>query len=153
MQNLISASLTPEVKQEVLQKLTEIKSELNFLMTLQPQEVQGLVKVGNNFIPFLDKAYHAVNSHPEIMPQVFDVEEFKNDYLLSKDLMTIHDQIKQLAESLEKTMFAVSSDAMTESLEVYTAVKQHRDKVPGLNVVAEEMGQFFKRTRKREAGS
>jgi len=36
VQNLVSAALTPEAKAEVLQKLTDIKSKLNFLITLQP---------------------------------------------------------------------------------------------------------------------
>jgi len=36
VQNLVSAALTPEAKAEVLQKLADIKSKLNFLITLQP---------------------------------------------------------------------------------------------------------------------
>jgi len=149
MQNLVSASLTPEVKNEITQKLSEIKSKLNFLLTLQADEIQGLMKAGNTYAPFVEKAYHVVNTHPEILPQVFKLEEFKQDYLLSQDLAVISDQINQLAESITNTMFAVRSDTMVEALEVYTAVKQNRDKVPGLNVVAEEMSEFFKKVRKK----
>jgi hypothetical protein len=42
---------------------------------------------------------------------------------------------------------------MVESLEVYAAVKQHRDKVPGLAVVYDELSSFFQRTRKKTAKS
>ena len=147
MQNLVSASLNPEIKQEITQKLTEIKEQLNFLLTLQPDEIQGMIKVGNNYAPFVEQAYNVVNAHPEILPPVFNAEEFKQDYLLSKDLLAIFDQIKQLADSLGNTMMAVRSDTMVGALEVYNAVKQNRDKVPGLNVVAEEMGEFFKKRR------
>ena len=40
---------------------------------------------------------------------------------------------------------------MSSALEVYAAVKQNRDKVPGLNVVAEEMSEFFKKAKKKAA--
>lgn len=35
-----------------------------------------MVKVGNGFSPFLEKAYRAVNDHPDIMPKLFDLAEF-----------------------------------------------------------------------------
>jgi hypothetical protein len=148
-QNLVSASLTPEVKTEILQKLTEIKNALDFLLSLQPKEVRSLFKPGNTFAPLIDKAYHVVVDHPEILPAIFDKEEFIKDYLLSKDLTPIDNQINELSESVTKTLMAINSDALNETMEVYAAVKQNKDKVPGLNVVAEEMAEFFKKAGKK----
>jgi hypothetical protein len=148
-QNLVSASLTPEVKTEILQKLTEIKNALDFLLSLQPKEVRSLFKPGNTFAPLIDKAYHVVVDHPEILPAIFDKEEFIKDYLLSKDLTPIDNQINELSESVTKTLMAINSDALNETMEVYAAVKQNKDKVPGLNVVAEEMAEFFKKSGKK----
>ncbi len=148
-QNLISATLAPETKTDVMQKLADIKSKLDFLLTLQASEIQGLFKAGNGYAPFVEKAYNAINTHPQIMSGVFDLEEFKKDYILSKDLATIVNQIDQLADSLNNTLIAVNSDSMAGALEVYAAVKQNRDKVPGLNVVADEMSEFFKKAKKK----
>jgi hypothetical protein len=50
-------------------------------------------------------------------------------------------------------MMAVNSDLMAESLEVYTAVKQYRDKIPGLSVTADNMAQFFKKPKKYKKGT
>jgi len=150
-QNLISASLAPETKADIMGKLDDIRKQLAFLLSLQPGDIQGLFKAGNGYAPFLEKAYFAVNQHPQIMPGVFDVEEFRKDYNLSKDLGAIVSQINQLADGLNNTMIAVNSDTMAASLEVYAAVKQNRDKVPGLNVIAQEMGEFFKKAKKKEA--
>ena len=61
------------------------------------------------------------------------------------------DQINQLSDSLNDTLMAVSSDAITGALEVYSAVKQSSDRVPGLKVAATEMAEFFKKTKKKEA--
>jgi len=84
---------------------------------------------------------------------MFNQEEFCKDYQLGKDLSVIVDQMKQLAESLENTLTAVNSDAMVAALEVYAAVKHHADKVPGLNVVAVEMSEFFKRPRHKASAA
>jgi hypothetical protein len=108
-----------------------------------------LFKPGNTFAPLIDKAYHVVVDHPEILPSVFDKEEFIRDYQLFKDLTPIDNQVNQLSESVSKTLMAISSDALTGTLEVYAAVKQNKDKVPGLNVVAEEMAGFFKKSGKK----
>jgi len=36
---------------------------------------------------------------------------------------------------------------MVAALEVYAAVKQNKDKVPGLAVVADQMAEFFAKTK------
>lgn len=148
-QNLVSATLTEEKKTEIMQKLTEIKKDLNFLLSLQPDDIRSLFKAANGYAPFIEKAYNSVNDHPEILPAVFDKDEFIRDFQLSKDLTIIANQTKELAEGLEKTLMAINSDALTGALEVYAAVKQNRDKIAGLNVVAAEMAEFFKKTVKK----
>ena len=148
-QNLVSAALAAETKTEILKALAEIKTKLNFLLTLQPDEVRSLFKAANGFAPLIDKAYNSVNDHPEIMSNVFDIAEFKKDYALSKDLTPIVNQINELANSLQNTLMAINSDALAGALEIYASIKQNRDKVPGLNVVATEMAEFFQKTGKK----
>jgi len=147
-QNLISAVLSEETKTDVLEKLASIKASVNFLITLRPDQVQNLFKAGNGYSAFLEKAYNVVADHPEILSQVLDLAEFKKDYELSKNLTPIIDFFNQMADTLRDTQMAVNSDAITSALEIYAAVKLHRDRVPGLNVVADEMAEFFRRPRK-----
>jgi len=148
-QNLVSATLSAETKAEILQKLGEIKGKLDFLLSLQTKEIRSLFKAGNVYLPFIDKAYQTAIQHPEILPGVFDMEEFKKDYELSRDLSIIITEMEQLTKGIENTLMAVTSDSMAASLEVYAAVKQHHNKVPGLQVVAEEMAEFFKKSKKK----
>jgi hypothetical protein len=148
-QNLISATLAEPVKSEILNALADIKTKMNFLLALQPDDVRGLFKAGNGYFPFIDRAYSTVNNHPDILPNVFNTAEFLSDYTLSKDLTSIVNLINELAEGLQKTLTAVNSDALAGALEVYAAVKQNRDKVPGLNVVADEMAVFFQKPSKK----
>ena len=81
------------------------------------------------------------------MSNVFDIAEFKKDYALSKDITPIANQINELANSLQNTLMATGNDALAG--EIYAAIKQNRDKVPGLNVIDTEMAEFFQKTGKK----
>ncbi|HNX54846.1 MAG TPA: hypothetical protein PKO30_04635 [Prolixibacteraceae bacterium] len=146
-QNLISANLSAEDAAAVQQNLADAKSRLNFLLSLQTSDIITLFKAGNTYLPFIDKAYQAMVAHPEIIPPVFNKEEFIQDYNLLVALRPIFNQINELAEGIQKTFQAVGSDSLVAALEVYGAVKQNKDKVPGLAATADEMGVFFKRSR------
>ena len=150
-QNLISAALSAEDAAAIQKSLTDAKAKLSFLLSLQTEDIATLFKVGNAYLPFIEKAYQTVIAHPEILPAVFDKDEFLKDYNLLIALRPIFNQINELAESIQKTFMAVGSDAMVASLEIYSAVKQNKDKVPGLAVTADEMAVFFKKTKAKAA--
>ena len=146
-QNLISASLSADDAAEVQQSLLAAKAKLGFLLSLQTADVVTLFKAGNAFLPFIDKAYQTMVAHPEILPGVFNRDEFEQDYKLLSALRPIFTQINELAEGIQKTFMAVGSDSLVAALEVYSAVKQNKDKVPGLAVTADEMAVFFKKSK------
>ncbi|HEX3045827.1 MAG TPA: hypothetical protein VHY08_13800 [Bacillota bacterium] len=149
VQNLISATLDAEAKTEIMASLERVKQRLNFLLALHPEEVKGLFKAANGYAPFIEKCINAVNSRPEMMSSVFDIEEFKRDFTLIKDLTPILDEVNKLANGLQNTIMAANSDALTEALEVYGAVKLNRNKITGLNVVADDLKVFFQKVSKK----
>ena len=61
----------------------------------------------------------------------------------------IANAIHELADAVNNTIIAVNSDALAAALEVYASCKQHCNKVPGLNVLVDEMGEFFKKSKNR----
>jgi len=147
-QNLVSAVISPELKTSIVTKLSGLKTDLSFVISLLPSEKNEHVKVGNVMLPFLDKAYSAAQAHPEILPSVFDKDEYGKDYQLTKDLIQIYNQLGELKSAVEATLYAAGSDTMVESLEVYAFVQQYRDKIPGLDIVADELKAFFKKSKK-----
>ena len=150
-QNLISASLTVADKAAIIQSLVDVKEKMPFLSTLQPSQTNSIFKVGNAYLPMVDKIHQVVMTHPEILPAIFDKEEFLNDYELFNALRPIFNQINELAEGIQKTFTALGSDTLVAALEVYSAVKQNKDKVPGLSVISDELGVYFKKSRPRAA--
>jgi hypothetical protein len=150
-QNLISANLSAEDAAAVQQSLNDAKARLSFLVKLQPSDVSSLLKMGNCYFPFIEKTYQVVIAHPEILSGVFDRDEFIRDYNLLSQIRPILNLINELAESIQKTNIAVGNDLMVAGLDVYSAVKQNKNKVPGLAVTADELSEFFKKSKAKAA--
>ena len=150
-QNMVSGTLLPSDRDDILHKVNEIRSRLGFLVHLTPEEVKGLFKASNSYQPLMEKAHSVVESHSEILPGTFDKEEFLRDIELLHALKPVQEQIAQLSDALNDTMIALSSDVMAASLEVYGAMKLSRGAIPGMDVLLSDMGSFFKRTRRRTA--
>ncbi len=144
-QNLISASITPEQKAAIEEKLNGLKTDLGFVISMVTGERLEYIRIGNLMLPFLDKAHRVATAHPEILPGVFDKTEYDKDYQLTKDLFEIGSKIAELHSSVQATLFAANSDTMMESLEVYAFAQANEKKVPGLEVDVAEMRAFFKK--------
>lgn len=153
IQNLVSATLAAETKNDILAKLSEIRAQLDFLVTLDPDQIKGLFKASNGYLPFIEKAYSISKAHPEILPGFLSVEELGKDVALIESLRPIQAMINELAKGIQDTMIAANSDALGQCLEIYTAVKQYSDKVPGLTSSQEELAVFFQRTSRKTAAA
>jgi hypothetical protein len=148
-QNLISAAITPDAKSKIVLGFTNLDAGLDFTIALKPEDKSGLVKAGDTFLPFIDIAYKVTQDFPQILPGVYDLPEFQKDYTFRTDLIPIRNKLMALAEAVDNTLFAVTSDCLAESLQVYAYVQQNQDKVPGLNTIAAEMAEFFKRSPRK----
>jgi len=73
----------------ILQKLTDIRSKLDFLITLDTAQVRSLFKAANGYAPFIEKAYAVSTAHPDILPAVLNVGEFQKDFALIQALTPI----------------------------------------------------------------
>jgi hypothetical protein len=143
VQNLVSASIASETKEAILGSIADIRAKLGFLLNLQTSDVVGMLKAGKEFVPFIDGCHSVAKAHPEILAGVFDKVEFERDYQLAQDLGEIAEALGQLNEGVSHTLTAVRSDALVTALDVYSAVKSNKSRVPGLNSVADNLGRYF----------
>jgi hypothetical protein len=150
-QNLISATLSATDAAEVQQKIREAKEKLTFLLSLQADDINNIIILGNAYLPFIDSVNQTLNEHPEIIPGVFNKVEYEKDYALLNALRPIASQLNELNESVQKTLYAVGSDVLVASLEGYSYVKQNQDKVPGLKASGDSLAAFFKKAKTNKA--
>ncbi len=146
-QNLVSAILTAELKDSIKQLLEQLKSKCSFIVTLTPDELISVFKASDGYLPFLDKAYNTILAYPNLMSLAFNKDEFIKDYTFAKELLEIIAEFNRFMDSLNNTLTAALSDSMVEALDVYSAVKQNKDKIPGLQTDYEEMAKYFKKSR------
>lgn len=143
-QNLITGEISAEDKPAIQDALNVLNEKMPFLSTMQNVDVSKFFKPGNAYQPLLTLAVQVMEQHPDILPAVFNKEEFKKDSELYADIAPI-----ALHTGLQKTQIAVGSDTLKGALEVYAAVKQHKNKVSGLSAVYEEMRVFFRKNKIR----
>jgi hypothetical protein len=146
----ISVSLPQADIDAVKAAITTINAKLPFLVTLDGEEKQALVKLGAKSADFVNDASMAVASFPNVMPASFDKVEYSKDTSLFKALGEIKLLVDSLSEKIDNTYVAVGSEAMQASLEVYAYVQTAKDRTPGLGSVADKLRERFKKSSRKQ---
>lgn len=146
----ISATLSDEDVAAIIKATELIKSKIPFGVTLTPDQRQALAKLGTKSGGFVNEAQAAAAAHPDIFPPTFDKAEFARDAALFGKLLQIYVAVAPVAEMLEHTTMAVGSEAFGAARTVYQYVKTATKTTPGLQGVAEKLGERFKQTRAGE---
>ncbi len=144
LENRVSASLTPEDKQAVMDAIKTIREKLPFLVNLNPEERRSLPKMGDKSRAFVKKAAEVAQQNEGILPRAFDLEEMVRDVQLSEDIFPILVALTQLHELVDDTYMAVGSEAYTGALLVYNSAKMNNF-VGGLDEALDELGKRFAR--------
>lgn len=148
-QNIVSAELTEEQITAINTAVETIGTNLNFLISLSPDDRRNLAKVGNAFKPFVQRTAEVLDQHPDIIPGVFDTVEYKSDIALANSLEPLFEKIQSLLESIDDTLLALKSDTLQSSLDIYASVKAAKDIKPGMDVVYDDLKKFFTRSKSK----
>ncbi len=144
IQNKISATLSDEDAATVVAAINTIKQKLPFLIDLSPEERRSLPKMGDKSRGFVRAALTVAQQNPDILPRLFDVDEFARDVALEEKLARISGSFSKLAELLDDTLVAVGSDAYVAALTTYQCARI-AGKGAGLDGQLDALGQRFAR--------
>lgn len=148
--NLVNASIPGADLTLLLQSVGAMRTKLPFLVTLQTDDIKSLLKPHKGSAELFDKVTQVINGYPTILPQVLNVAAYNQDLQLVKDLEQIRSQLEQLLDGITNTIYAAQHDALTTAGEVYDAAKKNRDKLPGLNVLVDEMAEYYKKGKRQQ---
>jgi hypothetical protein len=152
-ENRVSAQLSSEDRDAVLQAIQTIRQKLPFLIDLSPEERQTLPKIGDKSRAFVSKALQVAQQNPDFLPRSFDIEEMRRDVELFESLYPIWQSLTQLCELVEDTKIAVGSEAYVAALLIYN-YGRNGGLTTGLDVVMDELGKrFARRSRSSEEAS
>ena len=151
-QNLISANLSDEDTQGIMEAIKTIQEKLPFLIGLSAKERREVVKMGDKSRTFVEKTKKVAAEHIEFLPRFFDLEEFEQDLQLLSRLDTIQIALSQLNEKIDDTLMAAGSDALKTALDVYAHIKISGTG-EGLDELKAMMSRRFSKNSRTEAES
>jgi hypothetical protein len=121
--DLSSAQLIPSQQLAVLQAINNIQIMLPFLIDLTTADRRGLPKLGDKGRAFIDQGLVLATQNDGILPRNFDLEQYRREVSMVRELEPVILAFRQLMKRLEDTYTAVGSDAYTQTLVVYQTAK------------------------------
>ncbi|GMO43857.1 MAG: hypothetical protein Pg6C_05730 [Treponemataceae bacterium] len=151
-ENTHTQAVPQDVLTQVQTKIHEVLTLLSpYLLALTPAERQGMPKMGEKTLGFVEKAYDFAAQNPNLVPPYLDMAAFGADFGDAHGLWTLHNAVVQLEEGLGDTEMAAGSEAYQAALVFYKSVKMAAAQdIPGAKAVYEELKTRFPQTgRKR----
>ena len=140
----IDAILTELQRTAVFGGISQVETNLPFLVNLTPQERQAMPKMGGSTQSFVSKALEIAANNPQFVPPYVDVEGMRRDYDLAVRLQGIEMQLASLLEKVADTNTAVGSEAYITGLTLYNSLKAAaKVNVPGAKALVAELAERF----------
>jgi hypothetical protein len=147
--NRISAVLAPADKTTILQKITDTRALLPFLLNLTAQERKELFKLGDKGLGFDEKCKTYMTNNPALVPGFVTVAEVDKDRALRLALLDIQRELASLLEAVDDTVMVLGSEIVMADLSFYQNVKQAAKRgVLGIDVIFNDLQERFPGTRK-----
>lgn len=151
MANRISAELKQADADAVLLKLSEVKDSLPFLQDIDKTERIKGQKIGQASLGYVQECVNAAVTNDEVLPRNFSTEEFQRDLALYMALAPLASKLDELAQKVNDTLLVVGKDLMENANIVYERVKSDAKKNNSRKPLADQLGEFYKRSKRGEA--
>ena len=140
-------------------KIQEVMTLLSpYMLALTAAERQGMPKMGEKTIAFVEKAHGFAKQNPNLVPAYLEMDAFDIDFGDAHGLWKLHNLVSQLETVIDDTEMTAGSEAYQAALIFYKSVKMAAaQNIPGAKAVYEELKTRFpvvKRktgTRERES--
>lgn len=144
-QNNISVQIPADKLTRIKSLLSELNTELApYLVSLTSEQKQGIYKMGDNSIAFVNKTLGYTNTNPEFVPPFLNTEDLKVDVDAVGQLSEIAGMAAQLSDNINDTLTLSGSEAMIAALIYYNSVKQAaKTSIPGAKTIFEDLSTRF----------
>lgn len=142
--NKITYDFTDVQKDAVLQKITDLKLQMPFLVNLTMEERKKFKGIGNKNVSYVQKCLEGAQAFPNELKKNFDTTEFKKDVNLFNNLLGVQIACQSLLELIDDSMKAAGVDAMGASSEVYASLKSSAKSNASVKNLVAEIAERFK---------
>lgn len=147
--NLISLAFTPEDLDAVDAALALLEEKFVGLISLLPEQIRGLAKMGDKSEAFCRQTLAVLNQNRQVVPPSFDLAEALADLAAHEALRDRSLRLARLQRRMDDTVTALGSDIYSASLEGYTLLKVS-GRSQGLEDVRKYLSTRFARRRKTD---
>lgn len=151
-QNLVSLVFTPAEIEDLEAAITRIEKFTESFVTLTPDELRRLAKLGDGTEPFCRQAERVFEQYPHAFPPSFDLAEMQRDLATFDALRGPMLRLQQLVARFDDTVTALGSDVLVAALEGYRHM-QSDGKSEGLNALKDAYPARRPRIVKKDPGS
>lgn len=151
MQNIVSLTLSNEDLAAIDGAIATLKGVFGRFVTLQPDEVRGLAKMGDKSEAFCRQALQVLDANPQIVPPSLGLDEAKADLAALDALRPRLLQLRQLTERAQDTETALGADIMAVATEGYALLKVS-GKDESLKAARRDLGARWAKGRRSQNG-
>ncbi len=142
--NQVSAILNQTDLDEIRSAVELIQSKLTFLVNLTPLERQTYSKMGDKTVAFVQKSLEHAKENQNLVPPFMNLDEFKKDMNLIRNLSKVLRPINQLSEGLDDTIMLAGHESYQAALIFYNSVKMARKmNIHGVDSVYDDLKERF----------
>ena len=144
-ENAFAIVMPAETLIEAVQKLTELHQLLHpYLRSLTSEERRGLIRMGEETIPFVQRTVVHARTQPQFAPPFAAPEELQKDVSAVAGLTPLFYLTEQLCSCLDDTMLLCGSEAYSMALGYYHSVKRAATlNVPDADVIYNDLQQWL----------
>lgn len=148
MKNLVTLSFPPDDLAAVDAALAVIEARLSGLVSLAPEQVRSLAKMGEKSEVFCRNVLQVLEQNPQVVTPALGLAEATADLAALDALRPRLRRLKLLTTRGEDTQLALGADVMSAALEGYALLKVS-GRTLGLEDQRRELGSRFERSARR----
>ena len=146
-QNLISLTLSDADLAAIDGALATLEEKLVPLISLQPDEIRALAKMGDKSEAFCRQTLTILEQNPQVVPPSLNVVEALADLRAVDHLRPRMARLERLSKRADDTVIALGSDILTAALGAY-ALLRVSGKGQGLESLRQGLSARFAKSRR-----
>ena len=136
----IKASIDSSQQSDYLERIAQLKHDLDFLINLSPKERKSGGRLSHHNYGFVKSAIDYANYNNSLMPASFSLSEWQADVALYDALSPIAQQLNSLLEAIEDTRMALRMESQKAALDFLKFAKiAAQSNVPGTTEIVEDL--------------
>ncbi len=125
-ENRLSLVIEERIIEEAFQKIEELNTLLDFLITLTKEERNRRISLDSANKLFVDEALEEGKLRPTLVPSFINLAEAEKDFTAFSKLIPVRNSLDTFWQKLHDIMLFLGDEAWSPALRIYANIKEAR---------------------------